>query len=292
MGDSLQSVFQETGCFSAHIIGLIHTGEQVGRAEEAFLSISTYYARRARRKQHLQASLRYPTTLFILTMVVVVVLLTQVLPIFNDVYGSLGGQLSGAARLLLVLGNHLHAALPYLGIVAALILVAVALISLIPALQNAAWRAFYLTFGDRGAYRLMNNASFAQSLSVAVSCGIPYEEAVAIAARMLSDIPSAEARCRKCAQMIEEGMALDVALEKSKLFSRSACYLLKLAIRAGKGDETLQDISERMSQDAEDAMNATLAKIEPALVIITSLITGAILLSVMLPLVDIMNAIG
>ena len=65
-----------------------------------------------------------------------------------------------------------------------------------------------------------------------------------------------------------------------------------MGIRAGKGDETLRDLSQRMSQDAEDAMNTALAKIEPALVIVTSLITGAILLSVMLPLVDIMNAIG
>ena len=81
-------------------------------------------------------------------------------------------------------------------------------------------------------------------------------------------------------------------MENSKLFSKSACYLLKLGIRAGKGDEALRDLSQRMSQDAEDAMNTALAKIEPALVIVTSLITGAILLSVMLPLVDIMNAIG
>lgn len=291
-GNSLQAVFEETGCFSAHIIGLIHAGEEVGRTEEAFLSISDYYARKARRNQQLRASLRYPATLFALTMVVIVVLLTQVLPIFNDVYASLGGRLSGAAHLLLVFGNKLNAALPYLGILAGAIPVFAAAASMIPPLQAAMWHIFYRSFGDRGAYRRLNNASFAQALSVAVSCGIRYEAAVAIASKMLSDIPSAAARCRKCAQQIENGVALEEALENSKLFSKSACYLLKLGIRAGKGDETLRDLSQRMSQDAEDAMNTALAKIEPALVIVTSLITGAILLSVMLPLVDIMNAIG
>jgi len=68
--------------------------------------------------------------------------------------------------------------------------------------------------------------------------------------------------------------------------------MLGIGIRAGKGDETILDISNRMADEAEDAINDLLAKIEPSLVISTSLITGVILLTVMLPLIDIMKTIG
>ena len=74
--------------------------------------------------------------------------------------------------------------------------------------------------------------------------------------------------------------------------SRSSAYLLKLGIRAGKGDETIREIANQMARNAEDAMNRRLSKIEPALVIATSLVTGIILLTVMLPLIDIMKTIG
>jgi type IV pilus assembly protein PilC len=68
--------------------------------------------------------------------------------------------------------------------------------------------------------------------------------------------------------------------------------MLGLGIRAGKGDEVLNEIAERMSFEAEDTINDMLSKIEPSLVISTSLITGVILLTVMLPLIDIMKTIG
>ena len=104
-GKNLAQVFEEAGCFSWHIIGLIETGEHVGRTEETFTSLSHYYANKARRNKKLKESFTYPAILLALMLIVIVVLLTQVLPIFNDVYASLGGQLSGAASVLLVLGN-------------------------------------------------------------------------------------------------------------------------------------------------------------------------------------------
>ena len=49
---------------------------------------------------------------------------------------------------------------------------------------------------------------------------------------------------------------------------------------------------EQMTEEAEYAINEMLSRIEPSLVIVTSLITGAILLTVMLPLINIMKTIG
>jgi type IV pilus assembly protein PilC len=72
----------------------------------------------------------------------------------------------------------------------------------------------------------------------------------------------------------------------------SACRLLVLGVRAGSGDTTMQQIARRLSDDARDAVRSAVSRIEPALVVITSLLVGAILLSVMLPLMNIMKAIG
>ena len=51
-------------------------------------------------------------------------------------------------------------------------------------------------------------------------------------------------------------------------------------------------IARRMEDDARQALEDAVAKVEPALVLVTSGLVGMILLSVMLPLMNIMTAIG
>ena len=54
----------------------------------------------------------------------------------------------------------------------------------------------------------------------------------------------------------------------------------------------MEEISRRLSEEADAALEHRVAQVEPALVLVTSLLVGAILLAVMLPLMHIMTAIG
>ena len=70
------------------------------------------------------------------------------------------------------------------------------------------------------------------------------------------------------------------------------CRLLTLGLRSGTGDSVMEEISTRMQNDAQQELESMVAKVEPALVLVTSVLVGAILLSVMLPLMNIMTTIG
>ena len=65
-----------------------------------------------------------------------------------------------------------------------------------------------------------------------------------------------------------------------------------MGVQGGVGDTVMEELAQRLSQDGEHALENLVAKVEPTLVILTSLMVGVILLSVMLPLMDIMAAIG
>ena len=54
----------------------------------------------------------------------------------------------------------------------------------------------------------------------------------------------------------------------------------------------MEDISRRMQEDAQNALESMVARVEPVLVLITSVLVGVILLVVMLPLINIMETIG
>ena len=92
--------------------------------------------------------------------------------------------------------------------------------------------------------------------------------------------------------MLMEGEELSQVLGKTGLMPPSACRLLILGIRSGSGDSVLEEISRRMQEEAQQELESAVSKVEPALVLVTSVLVGVILLSVMLPLMNIMTAIG
>ncbi|MBE6895670.1 MAG: hypothetical protein E7477_01095 [Ruminococcaceae bacterium] len=291
-GVKFSEAFENTGIFQSHITGFLRMGEETGNLEETLDSLSDYYHNKDRRKKRLTDALTYPCILLLLLIVIIIILLTQVLPVFSDVYASLGGTVSGIASGLMSFGNILNEALPYIGIAVGILLIICTLILLIPSFRKYFRNLFIKIFGDSGIYRKMNNASFIQAISVAFRSGFSLEEGAALARQIFKDNYKAGKRAEKCVSLIESGEDLDEALKESGFLSSSTAYMLKLSLRAGNGDETISDISEQMTEEAEYAINEMLSRIEPSLVIVTSLITGAILLTVMLPLINIMKTIG
>lgn len=291
-GTFLAQAFENTGCFPIYMSGLLNVGERVGRLEEALMALSRYYENKDRLERQITNALTYPVILLILMLVVIVVLLTRVLPVFNDVYASLGGQLTGVARGLLIFGQALDKFLPVLVVVLAVFLLLLAGFVFHSGLRAKMLKFWNNRFGDKGVSRKLNNARFAQALSMGLSSGLSPEESVDMAALLLSDIPKAAERCNKCKEMLLENVSLAEALGNADLMAPSACRLLTLGMRSGSGDTVMEDLANRMQEEAHHEVERTAAKVEPALVLVTTVLVGAILLSVMLPLMNIMTTIG
>ena len=113
-GESLTAALRVSECFPSYVVGMVEVGERSGRTEQALQALTRYYERQDQMNAQIRASLTYPTMLLLLILIVIVVLLSRVLPMFDGVYATLGGQLTGVAGGLLVLGRALDAAMPLL----------------------------------------------------------------------------------------------------------------------------------------------------------------------------------
>lgn len=291
-GEPLSAVMEISGAFSASVIGMVQMGERTGRMEDVLLSLGKFYEQRSRSRRQIKQALAYPAAILGLMLVVVGVLLVKVLPIFDRVYASMGSGLTGLAAGLLQLGTILGASMPML----LAILVAVALVAIlytkcepIHEKVNAWWIA---RFGDRGISRKFNNANFARALAMGLGSALPLEDAVEQAGKLLTDTPDAVARCTQCATALREGITLAAAMGDAGFLSPAESRMLAVGIRQGCADAVMEHIADRLLEDAEDALEQRISKVEPAMVLVTSLLVGAILLAVMLPLMNIMAAIG
>ena len=291
-GVSLAEAMRSSGWFPAYVPGLMEVGQRTGRMEETLTSLAAYYDDRRRMERRLSSALLYPAVMLLLMLVVIVVLLAKVLPVFDDVYASLGGRLTGVAGGLLALGRRVDAVLPVLCallILTALLLAAFAAGGAFRERVLAWWRR---RWGDRGLSRQLQTARLAQALAMGLSSGLPLEEALLLAGGLQGEGSAQQARCKDCAARLERGEELAAALRGADVLPAAVCRLLALGQRSGGGDTVMAEAARRLAEESTAALEEKVSRVEPALVLAASLLVGAILLSVMLPLMNIMSAIG
>jgi len=292
-GLSLSRAMSESGCFPAYACGMVEVGERTGRTEQSLAALAAYYERREDTQRQLKATLTYPAILLLLMLIVIAVLLVKVLPVFNEVYTALGSGLTGFAGGLLLLGQWLDTAMPVLCFLLAAAVSFLLAFTLSGGFRDRVTARWQSRFGERGIARKLGDAQFAQALALSMQSGLSPAEALELCATLFADRPHAAARCHSCAQAMNEGgEGFAEALSKSELLPPTACRLLSFGLRSGAGDEVMETIAARLADDAEQSLTQRIAQIEPTLVLVTSLLVGAILLSVMLPLMNIMSTIG
>lgn len=291
-GSTLSAAMRESGRFPAYVCGLVEVGERAGRTEEALSALARYYERRARLDRRIKSALLYPAVMLLLMLVVIGVLLMRVLPIFDDVYASLGGRLTGVAGGLLTLGRWLDGAMPVLWVLMAAVTVFLTAFAALPSFREKLTALWRNSHGDKGVARKMNDARLAQALSMGMASGMPVEEALELASGLLDDVPQTKERCLECRARLEQGERLAAAMRGSDLLPSRACRLLELGQRSGTGDAAMEKIADDLSEESEAALEDRVSRVEPALVLVCSILVGLILLSVMLPLMHIMSAIG
>ncbi len=288
-GKPLCEIIGQSGVFESYPENILSVASQTGKQDKALYELSRHYKSRHRMMKSLRASITSPLFLLGLLAVITAVLLIWVLPMFNEVYASLGGGLNGFAGWLLSLGNGLRAALPWVLPAVALIIILV----MLPPINKKLKAFIKARFGDRGANRKINSSAFISALSMAISSGMT-EEAAAEISLTVSDgeCEAFEARCRYLAEKVKSGESLSKALREGEFITLTQARQLEIGRRSGKLDEAVANLAEESREAAEEAMEKALGLIEPTIVGVACVMIGGILLSVMLPLISIMNSIG
>lgn len=291
-GKPLSEAMRDSGVFPVYAVRLTAMGERTGRQEETLRALAQYYDTLARLSDRIRSALLYPSVLLVLMTVVIVVLLTQVLPVFSEVYASLGGRLTGLAGGLLTMGAALDSVLPVLCVLLAVVSAALILFAASDSFRERVLRFWRGRHGSRGVTRSVADARFARAMAMCLRSGLAAEEAVELASSLQEGDPAARARCDDCGRRLAGGAGLAEALRDSGVLPPSACRLTALGVRGGQADTVMEEIARRLEEKSEDELEARAGRVEPTLVIVSSVLVGAILLSVMLPLMNIMAAIG
>ncbi len=291
-GMPLAEALKKTEVFPEYMVDMISLAENTGRLEDVLLSLQHHYERQNRMRSDVIGAFTVPVILLVVMIAVVILLITQVLPVFDRVFAQLGVKMGGFATGMMNVGSALAKVGTILAAIVGFIAVIAIVIAAVPALRAgfAAW--FKKNFGGKGVLGKMAVSRFASSMAMAAASGMSMDESVELAAKLCGGAKEIDEKTAKCRADIEAGMSPADALAGCDMFSNRDCRLLKLAERTGNLPETLDDLAKRQEEESLRAIDKLVGTVEPAIVVITSVLAGLILVSVMLPLMGILQSIG
>ncbi len=289
-GMNLPRALEAQGTFPPYMVQMLTLAEKTGQQEETLRALSAYYDRMDRMQVSIRSAVLNPAILTGVMFAVVVILVTQVLPIFEGVFAQLGMQMSGLAGVMLRAGRVLSGAAVGIGAVLAVLMITAFVVYRVPRARATFWRKMRGLSGAGSLSAKIANARLLSTLAMAAQSGMETEEAIGYAANICGDDPRIRRLLSECLTKLQNGARISSALEG--VLSARNCRAVALAERTGSQADLFSEIAKRSERSVNDEIDRLIGWVEPALVLLTSAVVGVILLSIMLPLLGIMSSIG
>ena len=265
-------------------------GEQTGTLDEVMEALSLHYEREEALSCNMKNALIYPLIMAAMMVAVIILLLLKVMPIFNQVFLQLGTEMTGFSRVLMQMGTALNR---YSAVFIALVLSVIAAALL--GTRTKKGRAFFRGIGMRlphirTMYEELSVCRFAGGMAISLKSGLTQEQSLELTERLMED-PAFREKLARCKNVLAEGGDLAAAMHQEQIFTGVYARMASIGARTGELERVMERIADLCQEEIDNRMNRTLAILEPTLVITLSLIVGAILLSVMLPLMGILSSL-
>lgn len=291
LGDPFATVLEETEVFPPYVVKMAKLGQQTGTLDQMMASLSAYYEKEFFLLRNIKNAITYPVIMVFMLLAVLFVLFSKVMPIFEDVYAQLGAQISPVAETAIRVGGMFSGAALVLACVLAVVALCVFSASKmgkkLRALENL---ADFIKRRSKIALATANRR-FTSVLALTLRSGLELEKGLALAEDLVENSRVKE-QIISCGKDLENGVNYYQAMKDTGLFSGFHVQMIKVGSRSGKLDSVMEQISESYEQQADTAIDDMIARFEPTMVAVLAVAVGMILLSVMLPLVGVLSAIG
>jgi type IV pilus assembly protein PilC len=282
-GESLSGAFEAQGGFPLIYTTTLLAGERSGQLEDVLSRYLAFQRISLSFRKKLIASLLYPCLLIAMVGALFVFLISFVVPRFAMLYDQLGTNLPAATRMLLAVGNDFQHYILYglAGFALLIYLLYRYSQTTAGAARIDSMRIGMPIFGN--IWRKYQVALFVRTLSSLLTGGLPPVPSLETAARSISSTTIAKAVMTSVGT-VREGKSLSQSLEKTGVFPDLAVEMIDVGESTGALPQMLNSVAEFFEEDVQTALTASLALIEPAILIVMGSVVVVILIALYLPI--------
>ena len=268
--------------FPELLLAMTRSAETTGSIDESFLRMGSYYDREHRMNQQVGNSMMYPLILAVLTVGVLVVLMTFVIPQFKDMFDQME-SLPFLTELLFSVSGLVAAHWLSMALCIFVLVMGLRVLMTLPAVRlQWDWLSLHAPLVGK-LNRKICTARFARTLSNLYSGGVPII-ATLIAARDAVDNTWIASQFDTVLRNVRAGHSLSETLSAVDGFEKKMSASIAVGEETGKLDSLLATISETLDYEAESATKRLVTLLEPLMIVIMAVIVGCVVVAVIMPI--------
>ena len=258
-------------------------GEKSGNIDEVLTRYINFQRLAMSFRKKLFVSLIYPTLLVTVVTIMVMFLFTYVVPKFAELFNSLDAKLPSITLFMLAVGVNAQKYFPFIAI----------------GLGLAGFLFWQWRKTDRGAdqidrlilslpllgdIRLKHQvATFSRMLATLLQGGLPLVPSMETAGSSMSSRRIVKGIMRASVR-VREGQGLAGSLEEQQIFPDLAVEMLEVGESTGALPAMLNSVAEFYEEDVQTALAASMALIEPLILVVMAIFVGGVMISLYLPI--------
>lgn len=281
-GDTFYEAMKKQGDVYPKLLkSMVLAGEASGTIDVIMEKMAVYYEKEAALKSKVQNAMIYPVILMVVTLGVVILLFTFVLPQFFEMFE--GQEIPAITAVFMAISKFLtkYWYLLLLGLFAA-----GCVFKLLLEYDRAGAKIDKMTlsipiFGKLIGKILMGH--FANAMCILYASGVTIVKALEISSDTINNRYIVQ-RLVNVREQVEKGIVLSAALQNEGIFDKMFWSMVHIGEESGNLETMFYKLSEYMERESEAAVQKMLAVIEPIMLIVIALVIGCVVASVLLPI--------
>jgi general secretion pathway protein F len=281
-GDALA---QHKRVFPDLYVNMVRSGEASGALDVVLLRLAEFMEGQHRLRAKIGAAMVYPAVLLMISLVVLMYLLTAVVPKVVGMFESMKQTLPLPTRILIAISSFLS--WTWWIIIIAIVLAVVFIVKWRKTDQGAfKFDRFRLRFPVYGTiYKKVSVARFARTLGTLLSSGVPIIESLRIVKTVVQN-KIMEIAIENSITEIMDGSSLAAPLKKSGIFPPILVHMVSVGEKSGSLEQMLMKAAESYEGDVETTVAGLTSVIEPLMIVIMGTLVGFVVLSILLPMLE------
>jgi len=285
-----QALEQEPATFDPLFCSMIAAGEASGDLGRVLARVADHREKAEETKGKIQTALLYPIVLSCVAIGVVIALMIFVVPKVVAQFESYGSELPLLTRIVVGASDFLAGYGLVLFVVLAAIVAGFMVLMKQDAFRFKVHSILLKTPLIGKLIRAVNTARFARSVSTLVHGGSPLLEALMAAQATLLN-----ARMHRALQQVitqvREGTSASSAIKQTGEFIPMLSYMMAAGEKSGQMADMLSRVADYLDREFDDFSKKALSLLEPMIVIFMGMVVGAIVMSIMLPILQLNSLI-
>lgn len=269
---------------------MINVGELSGKLDAVLNSLADYYESDAELRRKIKGALSYPIMLAFMTVGIVVLMLTLVVPTFRETLDELEVEPEGLTAVIYSVSDFLLAWWQYL---LAGIIVLVLVLFLIARTEFGGYAIDVLKMKLPIIKTIQINmitARFARAFALLLSSGMDLNEAMYATEIVIGNKYWAK-RYREATEAVRGGMSLTNAFESYRLFPPMMIQMITIGEKTNALDDVLMRSCTFFNMQVETSVNSLTNKLQPIMLLIMGVVIGTLFLAVYSPMISIMTGL-